>query len=71
MARHSAIIRCAKSRHTPAVSSSVSIAEVLEFDVFDEKVVRCSTQSRIACTRLYPCHCWPNSRIANLCSRSD
>ena len=35
MALRSAIIWCAKSRHTPTVSSSVSIAEVLEFDVSD------------------------------------
>jgi hypothetical protein len=51
-ARHSAIIRCAKSRHTPTCSSSVSIAEVCEFEVFDEKLVRSRTQARIPWTRL-------------------
>jgi DNA-binding transcriptional LysR family regulator len=30
----------------------------------------CSTQSRMPCTRLWPCQCWPNSRVARLVSRS-
>jgi hypothetical protein len=70
-ARHNAIIRCAKSRHTPTCSISVSTAEVLEFEVFDVKVTRCLTQSWIACTRPWPCHSWPNSRIAKRTNRSD
>ena len=37
-ARHSATIKCAKSRHTPTCSISVSTAEVLELDVFEVKV---------------------------------
>jgi len=51
-ARHSAIIRCAKSRHTPTCSISVSAAEVLESVVLDMKLTRCCTQAAIACTRL-------------------
>ena len=51
-ARHSAIIKWAKSRHTPSVASRVSIAEVLLLDVFWVNAVRCNTQSRMPCTRL-------------------
>ena len=52
MARHNAIIKCAKSRQTPVCSIKVSSAEVCELVVFEAKVVRSSTQSRMPCTRL-------------------
>jgi hypothetical protein len=44
-------MRCAKSRHTPTCSSSVSIAEVLVFELPGVNWVRVRTQSWIACTR--------------------
>ena len=45
MARHKAIMRCAKSRHTPTCSTSVSMADELLLDVPGVKTVRVRTQS--------------------------
>ena len=70
-ARHSAIITCAKSRHTPTRSMSVSVAEAFEVVVCDLKVTCLFTQSQTACTRLCPCHSFPNSLIASVTRRSD
>jgi hypothetical protein len=50
-ARHSAIIRCAKSRHTPCFCRSVSTADVVPDELPETKATLRLTQSQIACTR--------------------
>ena len=70
-ARHSAIIRCAKSRQTPTCSISVSTAEVMALELPEANLVRRCTQSAMALTRQYPCGNAPNSALASWLRRSD
>ena len=53
-ARHSEIVRCAKSRRTPTPLLKVSIAQLNEVVVPAWKRVRLRTYSQIAGTRAYP-----------------
>ena len=48
-ARHRAIMRCAKSRHTPCRVTSVSTAAVLVSELFETNSTWPCTQSRMAC----------------------
>ena len=70
-ARHSAIPRCEKSRHTPVLCVTVSNAEVMEFVVPRRYSTLSWIESVIATTFSCGLSILPNKSHARRLSRSD